>query len=75
MNNIAIETYIVSYNPLSIIDFAYSTDEDRELLSMKRKIFFKMNNLPSDLILLAYTVPPNWYKEKIEEFIKEQQCV
>ena len=65
MDDVVKERYIVSYNPLEVIDFAYSTNEDRNILNVKRNIFFKMHNLPNDLVLIAYTVPSEWYKEEV----------
>lgn len=72
-NNMVKETYIASYNPLTFIDFAYSAYEERDAISAKRSIFFKMNKLSNDLILFAYTVPPKWYVEEIEKFKKEER--
>ena len=74
-DDVVVEKYVVSYNPLAAIDFAYSTNEERDMLSAKRSIFFKMNKLPNDLVLFAYTVPPKWYEEEIEKFKKEERYV
>lgn len=73
--NVVKETYVVSYNPLKVIDFAYSAHEEGDEISIKRNVFFKMNELPNDLILLAYTVPPKWYEEEVEKIKKEEQYV
>ena len=59
------ETYIVSYNPLKLIDFAYTLDEDRKLVSIQRDNLFKEHEMSKNPVLYAYTVPPEWYDQEI----------
>lgn len=59
------ETYIVSYSPLKLIDFAYAVDDDRKLVSVQRDNLFEENNMSMNPTLYAYTVPPEWYEEEI----------
>lgn len=59
------ETYIVSYNPLKLIDFAYAVDEDRSLISAKRNNHFDEHGVSKNSVLYAYTVPPEWYEKAV----------
>lgn len=65
IDGIITETYIVSYNPLEVLDFSYVIGDDREVICMQRDNFFKKNGLSENPILYAYTVPPEWYEEEI----------
>lgn len=64
-DGIIIETYIASYSPFKLIDFAYKVGEDRKLISMERKNLFEKNNVSENAVLYAYTVPPEWYDEEV----------
>ncbi len=68
-DGIVIETYIVSYNPMELIDFSYVVGEDRKLVTIHRDIFFKENGLSRNPILYAYTVPPEWYESEVAKII------
>lgn len=59
------ETYIVSYNPLKLIDFSYAVDEDRKLVSVQRNNLFEKHGVSKNPILYAYTVPPEWYEQEV----------
>lgn len=59
------ETYIVSYNPMKLIDFSYAVRDDRNLVTAKRDALFKENNISINPVLYAYTVPPEWYEQEI----------
>lgn len=59
------ETYIVSYNPLKLINFAYTVDEDKDILARNRNAFFKEHDISGYASLYAYTVPPKWYEEEV----------
>ena len=63
-NGIVKETYIVSYNPLKLIDFVYAVEEDIEFVSVQRDNLFEENGIKNP-ILYAYTVPPEWYEQEI----------
>lgn len=69
-NNTIIETYIISYNPLKLIDFSYTIYEDRSLVSIHRDAFFKKHDVPKDIDIYAYTVPPEWYEEEVAKLSK-----
>lgn len=74
LDGVVKETYIVSYNPLRLIDFSYLTyliPDNRNMISMQRRVFFESNNIPSNSILFAYTVPSEWYKEETKKLEKE----
>lgn len=64
-NGIIKETYIVSYNPMKLIDFSYAVGDDRNLVSIQRDNLFKENNISINPVLFAYTVPPEWYEQEI----------
>lgn len=64
-DGIITETYIVSYNPLEVLDFSYVIGDDRKVICTQRDNFFKENGLSENPILYAYTVPPEWYEEEI----------
>lgn len=59
-----IETYIVSYNPLKLVDFAYNIESDGDMLAITRNNFFKKYNIDGYGRLYAYAVPPEWYEEE-----------
>lgn len=59
------ETYIVSFSPLQLIDFSYVVGDDRIVVSKRRDDLFKENNMSSNPILYAYTVPPSWFDQEI----------
>lgn len=67
INGIIKETYVVSYNPLKLIDFSYRSDEDRSLISAKRNNHFEKHGVSKNSVLYAYTVPPEWYEEQISK--------
>lgn len=67
IDGIITETYVVSYNPLKLIDFSYAVDEDRSLISAKRNNHFEKYKVPKNSVLYAYTVPPEWYEEQISK--------
>ena len=59
------ETYIISYNPMKLIDFSYAAGDDRKLVAVQRDALFKENNISTNPVLYAYTVPPEWYEQEI----------
>lgn len=67
LDGMIIETYIVSYNPLKLINFAYSLHEASRtrLLAMHRYNFFEENQVPKNPTLYAFTVPPTWYEQEV----------
>lgn len=67
INGIIKETYVVSYNPLKLIDFAYAVDDDGSLISIKRNNHFEKHGVSKNSVLYAYTVPPEWYEEQISK--------
>lgn len=67
LDGIIKETYIVSYHPLKLIDFSYTTEEDRKLVSIHRDNHFEKYDVSKNAILYAYTVPPEWYEEEVEK--------
>ena len=69
-NDIIIETYVKSYNPLQLIDFARPVQSNilsdgRREIDVQRDNLFKENNMSINSVLYAYTVPPQWYEEEI----------
>lgn len=64
-NNVIIETYIASHNPLKLIDFSHATEEDQYALSITRDNFLKEHGVSANATLYAYTVPSEWYDEEI----------
>lgn len=69
-NDIIIETYIKSYNPLQLIDFTRPIisnilSDGRREVDVQRDNLFKENNMSINSVLYAYTVPPEWYEEEI----------
>ena len=67
-NGVIIETYIISYNPLKLIDFSYVIESDRDMLSICRNNFFKKHGIGGYSTLYAYTVPPEWYEEMVNKY-------
>ena len=63
-DDIVIETYIMSYNPLKLIDFSYTIKEDRKLVTIHRDIYFEEHGVKNP-VLYAYTVPPEWYEKEV----------
>ena len=63
-DDIVIETYIMSYNPLKLIDFSYTIKEDRKLVTIHRDIYFEEHGVKNS-VLYAYTVPPEWYEKEV----------
>ena len=73
MNDVIIETYIASHNPLKLLDFAHVTGLDANVLSVMRYNHLKEHGVSENAILYAYTVPPEWYDEetsKVEDVVK-----
>lgn len=73
MNDVIIETYIVSYDPLRLIDFAHAIGLDQYVLSITRDNFLEEHGVNKNATLYAYTVPPEWYDEevaKVKDIIK-----
>lgn len=70
IDEIIIETYIASYNPLKLIDFAHGAGEDQYLLSIQRKNFLEEHGMSRGAQLYAYTVPPSWFEDAILKFAK-----
>ena len=69
-NDIIIETYIKSYSPLQLIDFARPIQSNilsdgRREVDVQRDNLFKENNMSMNSVLYAYTVPPEWYEQEI----------
>lgn len=69
-NDIIIETYIKSYSPLQLIDFARPVNSNilsngKREVDVQRDNLFKENNMSINSVLYAYTVPPEWYEEEI----------
>lgn len=62
------ETYIASYNPIKFIDFTYTIEEDRKLVSIHRDIFFEKHGVSKNAVLYAYTVPPEWYEIEVDKY-------
>jgi hypothetical protein len=51
---------------LKLIDFSYTVDEDRKLVSIHRDNHFEEHGVSKNSVLLyAYTVPPEWYEEEV----------
>lgn len=67
IDGVITETYIAYYNPLKLIDFSYTVDEDRSLLHIKRKLYLDKYGISANAQLYAYTVPPEWYEEQISK--------
>lgn len=68
MDDVIIETYIVSYNPLKLIDFAYFiSDLDIDKLIMSRNNFFEKHGINGYVSLYAYTVPAEWYDAEVSK--------
>ena len=70
LDDIFIETYIVSYSPLQVINFAYRM-EDPSMVSIERDTFFKEHGLPRNLVLYAYTVPKVLYEHAIKTHLNK----
>lgn len=70
LDDIFIETYIVSYSPLQVINFAYRMD-DPSMVSIERDMFFKEHGLPRNLVLYAYTVPKALYEHAIKTHLNK----
>ena len=69
LDGIIKETYIVSYNPLKLIDFSYTVEEDRKLVSIHRNNHFEEHGVDEKTVLLyAYTVPPEWYEQEVSKY-------
>lgn len=68
MDGVFIETYVVSYKPLTLIDFAYT--EEVQKLYYARKEYLERYGVSLNAPLYAYTVPPKWYEEA-EKKLKE----
>ena len=69
-DGIITETYMINYNPLKLIDFSYTSDEDKNLVSIQRDNHFKEHDVDKKSVLLyAYTVPPEWYEQEITKKI------
>ena len=69
-NDIIIETYVKSYNPLQLVDFARPVKSNilydgRREVDVQRDNLFKENNMSINSVLYAYTVPPKWYEKEI----------
>lgn len=69
-NDIIIETYIKSYSPLQLIDFARPVNSNilsngKREVDVQRDNLFKENNMSINSVLYAYTVPLEWYEEEI----------
>ena len=69
-NDIIIETYVKSYSPLQLIDFARPVksnilSDGRREVDVQRDNLFKENDMSINSVLYAYTVPPEWYEEEI----------
>ena len=71
MDGVFIETYVVSYEPLTLINFAY-IEEERKLY-YARKEFLERYGVSLNAPLYAYTVPPKWYEEEVEAKLKESE--
>lgn len=72
-NDIIIETYVKSYSPLQLIDFARPVQSNilsdgRREVDVQRDNLFKENNMSINSVLYAYTVPPKWYEQEISKF-------
>lgn len=65
LDDVVKETYIVSYNPLELIDFTYSIKEDRRLVSVHRDNHLEKHGVSKNALLYAYTVPPKWYDSEV----------
>ena len=70
LDDIFIETYIVSYSPLQVINFAYRMN-DPLVVSLERDMFFKEHGLPHNLVLYAYTVPKALYEYAIKTHLNK----
>lgn len=70
LDDIFIETYIVSHSPLQVINFAYRMD-DPSMVSIERDTFFKEYGLPRNLVLYAYTVPKVLYEHAIKTHLNK----
>jgi hypothetical protein len=73
-NDIIIETYVKSYNPLQLLDFARPVNSEilsdgRREVDVQRDNLFKENNMSINSVLYAYTVPPEWYEQEIAKII------
>lgn len=60
-DGVIIETYITSYEPLTLLDYAHPINEERG--AENRKIFLESHNVSINAQLYAYTVPPSWFEE------------
>lgn len=72
-DDIIIETYVKSFSPLQLIDFAYPIksnilSDGRREVDVQRDNLFKENNMSMNPTLYAYTVPSKWYEEEIAKF-------
>lgn len=74
LDDIFIETYIVSYSPLQVINFAYRMDYP-SMVSIERDTFFKEHGLPRNLILYAYTVPKTLYEHAIKTHLNKLKAM
>lgn len=70
---IVTESYIIDDSPVHTVTFAHVVNEDWEITSNNRKNFFKANNISeNNIILYAYTVPPEWYAQMVEMCVKHE---
>lgn len=69
-DGIVVETYIASYDPLKLIDYAHITSDqpgyDLSVITRERDEFLKENNVSINAVLYAYTVPPAWFDKEVE---------
>lgn len=64
------ETYIISRNPLKLVSFYYSIEDNKGLISAKRLKFWKEYNIFDIPTLYSLTVPPKIYEETIRDVEK-----
>lgn len=63
---IIIETYVASYNPLQLLDFAHVVGDP--MTGVARQNHFDKHGVSQNAILYAYTVPPTWYDEETAKY-------
>lgn len=68
------ESYIVDDDSPRSLEFDHLAEENWTVAGKKRKKFFEENKIQEDdLILYAYTVPPEIYEKMVNKYIKHEE--
>lgn len=71
-DDIIIETYVVSEQPLMLLDFAHLASKNMDdvyMTSIERKHFLREHGISSNARLYSYIVPPTWFNEELEKLL------